>query len=71
MDNQLDECDANMLEYYLFDKGNIEDWWENEKKKPIFQNKYPELLHAMHQFQIAELTLKRIARSIIEEINGG
>lgn len=64
MSDKLTEDDKNMIEYFVFEKGDIERWVSWEKRKPVIERELPHLIAAIKNLEIAEKTLKAIVRDI-------
>lgn len=56
--------DVRSIKYYITQGGDIENWsgWEDKKKE--ISKKYPELIQALKNVQIAEYTLRAVAEYI-------
>lgn len=65
--SRVTQSDINMIDYFLLDRGDLERWssWE-ERKADIF-NEFPELELALRSFEVAEKTLHRVARNIVDD----
>lgn len=67
MPDYVTEGDINMIDYFLLDRGDIERWSSWEKRKAVISREFPELIAAIDAASIAEKTLDRIARSIVDD----
>jgi hypothetical protein len=62
------ESDINMIDYFLIDRGDITRWCAWEKRRPVIEKTFPELIAALNTHEVAKKTLARVARSIVDEI---
>ncbi|MCK5563720.1 MAG: hypothetical protein KAJ07_00600 [Planctomycetes bacterium] len=53
-EEKLTEDDLGMFWYFYVDKGDITRWCDWEKKKPLFEKQYPELIRALNNIEIEE-----------------
>ena len=61
------QSDINMIDYFLIDRGDIERWSSWEDRKDDIFNEFPELEAALKAVEVAEKTLSRVARSIVDD----
>ena len=60
----LTDEDRVMLRYFQREKGDMTRWVGWERVQPILQERYPELLKAQHDLEVAEKTLDAIVRGL-------
>jgi len=58
--------DIYMIDHFLIDRGDIERWSEWVERKVVIEKEFPELIAAIKAYEVAEKTLDRIARSIVD-----
>lgn len=66
MSDRVTREDIEMISYFLVDRGDITRWVYWEERKPIITKEFPELIAAINALEIAENTLNRIARNIVD-----
>lgn len=64
--DKLTEEDRNMIVYF-HEKGDITSWSEWEKKKPLVEREYPQLIRALADLSFATCCVDNIVERIGDE----
>ena len=62
------EEDRRMINYFLNEKGDIENWTQWEDRKGDIEIEYPEFIQALDQLEVAKRTLRAITKTITQDL---